>query len=38
MPLVPIVTLEQMAKDYISGKFGKNAKPRNIKEEINLQR
>lgn len=35
---VPIVTLEQMAKDYIGGKFGKNAMPRNIKEEINLQR
>lgn len=27
---VPIVTLEQMAKDYIAGKFGESAKPRNI--------
>jgi fructose-bisphosphate aldolase class II len=29
---VPIVTLEQMAKDYINGKYGNNAKPRSIKE------
>lgn len=29
---VPIVTLEQMAKDYIAGKCGENAKPRKIKD------
>lgn len=28
---VPIITLEQMAKDYIAGKFGENAKPGKIK-------
>lgn len=27
---VPIVTLEQMAKDYREGKYGENAKPRQI--------
>jgi fructose-bisphosphate aldolase class II len=27
---VPFVTLEQMAKDYISGKYGESAKPRKI--------
>lgn len=27
---VPIINLEQMAKDYISGKYGENAKPRKI--------
>lgn len=27
---VPIVTLEQMAKDYIAGKFGESAKPRKV--------
>lgn len=29
---VPIVSLEQMAKDYSAGKYGDNAKPRNVKE------
>lgn len=28
---VPIVTLEQMAKDYTSGKYGESAMPRKIK-------
>lgn len=27
---VPIVTLEQMAADYASGKYGENAKPRKV--------
>jgi len=27
---VPIVTLEQMAKDYVAGKYGESAKPRSI--------
>lgn len=27
---VPIVTLEQMAKDYIAGKYGESAKPRRV--------
>jgi len=31
---IPILTLEQMAKDYIAGKYGENAKPRKIKEII----
>jgi fructose-bisphosphate aldolase class II len=31
-PQVPIVSLNQMAKDYIAGKYGENAKPRNIKD------
>lgn len=30
----PVVTLEQMAKDYIAGKFGESAKPRSIKTMI----
>jgi len=29
---VPLVSLEQMAKDYISGKYGENAKPRMVKD------
>ena len=29
---VPIVTLEQMAKDYNAGKFGEAAKPRKVKK------
>jgi len=29
---VPIIPLEQMAKDYIAGKYGENAKPRPIKD------
>jgi len=33
-PTVPIVTLEQMAKDYLTGKYGESAKPRSIKDEI----
>ena len=28
---IPYITLEQMAKDYISGKYGENAKPVKIK-------
>ena len=28
-PGVPVVTLAQMAKDYVAGKFGENAKPDN---------
>jgi fructose-bisphosphate aldolase, class II len=32
-PLVPIITLEQMAKDYIAGKYGESAKPRKITGE-----
>jgi fructose-bisphosphate aldolase, class II len=31
---VPIITLEQMAKDYLSGKYGVSAKPRPIKDLI----
>jgi fructose-bisphosphate aldolase class II len=29
---IPIVTLDQMAKDYIAGKYGEDAKPRTIKD------
>jgi fructose-bisphosphate aldolase, class II len=32
---VPYVTLDQMAKGYIAGKYGNNAKPRNIKDFVN---
>ncbi|MBA2479887.1 MAG: fructose-bisphosphate aldolase class II [Planctomycetes bacterium] len=28
-PSVPVVTLDQMAKDYAAGKYGENAKPTN---------
>lgn len=31
---VPIISLEQMAKDYLAGKYGENAKPQNIKTLI----
>lgn len=31
---VPIVTLEQMAKDYISGKYGESAKPGKIQYNL----
>lgn len=33
-PFVPIITLEQMAKEYIAGKYGDNSKPRIIKDEL----
>lgn len=33
-PFVPTVTLEKMAKDYISGKYGESAKPRRIKDQF----
>lgn len=33
-PEVPIISLEQMAKDYIAGKYGENAKPRKLKSLI----
>lgn len=36
--LVPIVFLDQMAKDYIAGKYGESAKPRNIKDALHAQR
>ena len=28
---IPLITLEEMARDYIAGKYGENAKPKNIK-------
>jgi fructose-bisphosphate aldolase class II len=31
---VPIVSLEQMAKDYEAGKYGQSAKPRHITREV----
>lgn len=31
---VPIITLEQMAKDYIAGKYGESAKPQKIKDQL----
>ena len=34
---VPIVTLEQMAKEYISGKYGESAKPRSMTEKLNAK-
>jgi fructose-bisphosphate aldolase class II len=34
---VPIISLEQMAKDYIAGKYGENAKPRSMKTLLEKQ-
>lgn len=36
-PTVPVVSLEQMAKDYIAGKYGESAKPRSMKTIMQQQ-
>jgi fructose-bisphosphate aldolase class II len=34
---VPIISLEQMARDYFSGKYGESARPNPLRNELHLQ-